>query len=231
MITCPKVVMFDMDGVLVKCRSSWRMLHLAFGSEELVKELMGARRFIDGEISYEEWMRLDIEAMAAALGRPPRREEVEAVFRSAELDEDAPAVIQGLKAMGIVVGIVSGGIDVLAEMVAEKLGVSKDMVFANKLVFEGGVLAGGEEVVNPLRKDELLKRVSERLGVPLERFAYVGDSIWDINALRVVGLPILVSRDPAEAAAVTKEVPNVVIVERLAQVLDVVKEACGTPNN
>lgn len=223
--------MFDMDGVLVKCRSSWRMLHLAFGSEDLVKELMGARKFIDGEISYEEWMRLDIEAMAAALGRPPRREEIEAVFRSAELDEDAAAVIEGLKAMGIIVGIVSGGIDVLAEMVAEKLGVSRDMVFANRLVFHDGELRGGEEVVNPLRKDELLKQVSERLGIPLKQFAYVGDSVWDTNALRVVGLPILVSRDPAEAAAVAREVPGLVVVERLAQVLDVVREACGTPNN
>lgn len=228
---CPKVVMFDMDGVLVKCRSSWRMLHLAFGSEDIVKELMGARRFMSGEISYEEWMRLDIEAMAAALGRPPRKEEVEEVFRSAELDEDAAAVIEGLKAMGMIVGIVSGGIDVLAEMVAERLGVSKDMVFANRLVFREGKLLGGEEVVNPVRKDELLKRVSERLGIPLERFAYVGDSVWDINALKVVGLPILISRDPAEAAAVAREVPGLVIVERLAQVLDVVREACRTPNN
>ena len=231
MTHCPRVVMFDMDGVLVKCRSSWRMLHLAFGSEELVKELMGARRFVDGEISYEEWMRLDIEAMAAALGRPPKREEVEAVFRSAELDEDAAAVVEGLKAMGVIVGIVSGGIDVLAEMVAERLGVSKDMVFANRLVFEDGQLLGGEEVVNPLKKDELLRQVSERLGIPLQMFAYVGDSVWDINALKVVGLPILVSRDPAEASAVAREVPGLVVVERLAQVLDIVREACGTPNN
>lgn len=220
-----------MDGVLVKCRSSWRMLHLAFGSEERVRELMGARKFMNGEISYEEWMRLDIEAMASALGRPPRREEVEAVLRSAELDEDAAAVIEGLRAMGMIIGIVSGGIDVLAEIVAERLGVSKDMVFANRLVFQDGELLGGEEVVNPLRKDELLRRVSEKLGVPLEQFAYVGDSAWDVNALKVVGLPILVSRDPAEAAAVAEEVPGLVVVERLTQILDVVREGCGAPNN
>jgi len=229
--TCPKVVMFDMDGVLVKCRSSWRMLHLAFGSEPLIKELMGARKFVSGEISYEDWMRLDIEAMAAALGRPPRKEEVEEIFRGAELDEDAQAVIEGLKEMGIIVGIVSGGIDILAEMIAERLGVSRDMVFANKLIFKDGVLTSGEEVVNPLRKDELLRRISVRLGIPLKGFAYVGDSVWDINALRVVGLPILVSRDPAEASAIAKEVPNLVVVERLGKVLSVVRKACSTPNN
>ncbi len=223
--------MFDMDGVLVKCRSSWRMLHLAFGSEGIVRELMGAERFMRGEISYEEWMKLDIEAMATALGRPPRRDEVEAVFRSAELDDDAAAVVESLRSMGIVVGIISGGIDVLAEIVAEKLGVSKDMVFANKLVFHDGKLSGGEEVVNPLRKDQLLKQVSKKLGIPLEQFAYIGDSTWDINALKIVGLPILVSRDPAEAAAVAREVPGIVVVERLAHVLDVVREACNTPNN
>lgn len=231
MSTCPKVVMFDMDGVLVKCRSSWRMLHLAFGSEGIVRELMGDRKFLNGEISYVEWMRLDIDAMSAALGRPPRREEVEEIFKSAELDEDAEAVIGGLKEMGVVAGIVSGGIDVLAEIVAERLGVGKDMVFANRLVFRNGALVGGEEVVNPLRKDELLAEVSRRLGIPLKRFAYVGDSAWDINALKIVGLPILVSRDPSEAEEVAGKVPGLVVVERLAEVLDVVREACGSPNN
>lgn len=228
---CPSIVIFDMDGVLVKCRSSWRMLHLAFGSEDIVKELKGDRKFMNGEISYKEWMRMDIEAMAAALGRPPTKEEVEAVFKEAELDEDADLVISELKAMGILVGIVSGGIDVLAEMIAEKLGVNEDMVFANRLVFNDGKLTAGKEVVNPLKKDEVLRQISKKLGIPLKQFAYIGDSVWDINALKVVGLPILLSRDPAEVAIVVREVPGIIVVDKLAKILDIIKEVCNTPNN
>ncbi len=223
---CPRVLIFDMDGVLVKCRSSWKALHVAFGSEDIVERLKGAERFIGGEISYVEWMRLDIDAMTRALGRPPSKDEVEHVLRSLELDEDAPTVVEELKRLGVLVGIVSGGIDILAKSVAERLGIPEDMVFANKLVFSDGRLTGGEEVVDPLRKGELLKRLSLSLGIPLEEFAYVGDSTWDINALRVVGTPIMLARDEDEARTAAGFVKNLIIIERLRDVVKVVKELC-----
>ena len=57
MTTVPKVVVFDCDGVLVDSVSSWKTLHDYFGTDNS----HNLKRFIDGEISDTEFMRLDIK--------------------------------------------------------------------------------------------------------------------------------------------------------------------------
>lgn len=187
------VAAFDMDGVLTKWRSSWRALHEYFGSLRLVCERDDAEKFLRGEITYEEWMRRDLEAIIKAFGRPPTKEEIIKAFSRYELVDGARELINFLKKKRIYTVIVSGGIDLLAEMVGRELGV--DVVFANKLVFskDGYLVPRGIEVVNPLKKGELLKKLSKQLGVPLSEFMYVGDTEWDFEAFNTVGYPILLN--------------------------------------
>lgn len=182
-----------MDGVLTKWRSSWRALHEYFGSLSLVSESNDAEKFLRGEITYEEWMRRDLEAIIKAFGRPPTKEEIIKAFSSYEFVDGARDLINFLKERGIYTVIVSGGIDLLADIVKEKLGV--DAAFANRLVFDenGYLIPRGIEVVNPLRKGELLKRLSRQLRVPLSEFMYVGDSEWDFEALDAVGYSVLLN--------------------------------------
>lgn len=200
------VAAFDMDGVLTKWRSSWRALHEYFGSLSLVSESNDAEKFLRGEITYEEWMKRDLEAIIKALKRPPTKEEVIKAFSSYELVEGAKDLIDFLKGKGIYTVIVSGGIDLLADIVKEKLRV--DAVFANRLVFDKNeyLVPRGIEVVNPLRKGELLKRLSRELRVPLSEFMYVGDTEWDFEAFSTVGYPVLLSygevKPPAESRCI-----------------------------
>jgi len=188
-----RVAAFDMDGVLTKWRSSWRALHEYFGSLSLVNESNDAERFLRGEITYEEWMRRDLEAIIKVLGRPPTKEEIVRVFSRYELVEGAKDLINFLKKRRIYTTIISGGIDLLAEIVGRELSI--DAVFANKLVFDerGLLIPKGIEIVNPLKKGELLNRLSRQLGVPLSEFMYVGDTEWDFEALNTVGYPIFLS--------------------------------------
>ncbi|MFN3268724.1 MAG: HAD-IB family phosphatase [Zestosphaera sp.] len=194
---------FDMDGVLTKWRSSWRALHEYFGSLSLVSESNDAEKFLRGEITYEEWMRRDLEAIIKAFGRPPTKEEIIKAFSRYELIEGAKDLVNFLKGRGVYTLIVSGGIDLLAEIVRKELGI--DTAFANRLVFDekGYLIPKGVEVVNPLKKGEFLKKLSRQLRIPLSEFMYVGDSEWDFEALNAVGYPILLNygevKPPAES--------------------------------
>lgn len=187
------VAAFDLDGVLIRWRSSWRALHEYFGSLSLIVESNDAEKFLRGEITYEEWMRRDLEAIIKALGKPPTREEIIKAFSRYELVDGAKDLINFLKERGVYTLIVSGGIDLLAEIIKRELGV--DAAFANRLVFDekGYLIPRGIEVVNPLKKGELLKRLSRQLKVPLSEFMYVGDTEWDFEALNLVGYPVLLN--------------------------------------
>ncbi len=220
---CPvRVVVFDLDGVLVESRSSWSTLHNYFGSDAIVNEAGDAEKFKAGLIDYVEWMRRDTEAIIKASGGKVRREDIERALLNYKLEEGAEDLIQFLKKVGIHTAIVSGGIDILAKHVGERLGIER--VYANRLLFdnEGNLIPGGEEIVNPLRKSDILSRISMELGIPLSEFMYVGDSDWDLNAFRVVGYPVLFLRDDSTSI----DVPNLSIIRSLRELKQLLEELC-----
>lgn len=185
------VLAFDMDGVLIVEKSSWSVLHEYFGSKAIVDEAGDARKFERGEMTYTEWMKRDTEVMVRVVGRCITRDEIlNALLSRVTLRDSARRVVELARSYGIVTAVVSGGLHVLAEYVAKELGI--DMVFANRLKFNEAncLVPGGEEVVNPLRKGDILRRISRVTGVPLSEFMYVGDSAWDVSAFRYVGYPV-----------------------------------------
>ncbi len=218
-----KLIAFDMDGVLTKCRSSWRALHLHFKSLGPAEEAGNASKFRNGEIDYEEWMRLDTEAIIRAAGRPIKREEIESVLLSLDIDEQAPEVIKFIKELGAEIALISGGIDILAKYVASALGINH--VFANKLIFneEGELVPGGVEVVNPLHKSRVLRKLSKELDIPLSKAMYVGDSEWDLDAFLAVKYPVYLQRDPNSFI----RIPNLYVISELKDLSNVLKKICG----
>ncbi len=215
------MIAFDMDGVLTKCRSSWRALHIHFGSISIVDEYRNAERFRKGDIDYKEWMKLDTEAILKAAGGKVKKDEIERVLLSLEIDEDAFKVVTYIKSLGLKTAIVSGGIDILANHIGEILGI--DYVYANKLLFDenGYLLPGGIEIVNPLRKGEILRKLSSLTGIPLKKFMYVGDSEWDLDAFKTVGYPVLLRRDD-----VLLNLPSLIMISKLGELTDSINMIC-----
>jgi len=218
-----KLVAFDMDGVLTKCRSSWRALHLHFKSLGPAEEAGNASKFRNGEIDYEEWMRLDTEAIIKAAGRPIGREEIESILLSLEIDEQAFEVIEFIKDLGAEIALISGGIDILAKHIASALGISH--VFANKLIFNerGELVPGGIEVVNPLHKSRVLRKLSKELRIPLSKAMYVGDSEWDLDAFLAVKYPVFLQRDLNSSI----KIPSLYVISELKDLKDILKKICG----
>ena len=181
-----RIVLFDMDGVLVRIRSSWEYLHQYFGVLREAREIM--RKFEEGEISYLEWMEEDTSLWIRARGRVHITELIRALEK-VPIDEDAPLVARELHRRGVMIGIVSGGIDLLARRVAREIGA--DVWMANKLLFDkrGYLVPGGAPLVG-VDKRRAVARILGEYGVRPEEAMFVGDSKWDASAMRVVGYPV-----------------------------------------
>ncbi|MCF7811437.1 HAD hydrolase family protein [bacterium] len=87
--------------------------------------------------------------------------------------------------IGLKFGIITGRKSPIVELRAEQLGINE-------------VHQGFED------KDIILKDILERNGVKLEEVAYMGDDLFDIPVLRLVGL----SATPADGEDEVKEVVN-----------------------
>lgn len=176
-----KIVVFDLDGVLVDIDSSWQLVHRAFGSnndENLY-------RFVQGEIDYQEFMRSDIRLWGKVT-----IQQIQNILDKAPIMDTAREVVTQLKKAGIKTAIISSGISGLADRVKTMLDI--DYCYANKLlVDEGGWLTGeGEETVEMTKKDIILKRLAELEGVSSKQCVVIGDSEFDVSLFKDTGLSI-----------------------------------------
>ena len=188
-MACVRLVVFDMDGVLVPIKSSWAYIHEALGVGEEARRYV--RLFMEGKIDYLEWMRLDTELWIRAAGGRLHRSRLQEILDRVPLAPGVEDAVRRLRRMGVRIALVSGGVDLLARRVARLIGAEAWM--ANMLSFdkEGYLRPGGVPLVG-VDKARAVRRVAYELGVGLGRTAYVGDSMWDASAMKVVGYPILV---------------------------------------
>ncbi len=182
------IVFFDCDGVLTENYSSWLVLHEYFGSPD---NSYFARLYRDGIISYLDWMKIDIASMINAWGKAIKRDDVEKALSRIRIKPEAPIVSKMLREMGFLVGVISSGVDLLVKRVCREIG--SDICLYNELLFINDELVpGGRDWVPLGEKPLLIEKIAGALGIPLERVVYVGDSVWDTQVFRVVGLPIAI---------------------------------------
>ena len=176
-----KVIVFDMDGVLVENDSSWVTIHNYFG----VDNGKAFKSYLNGEIDYNEFMRRDI-----ALWPKTNIEVIKTILNETKIIPGVKQTIEALKRKKYITVIVSAGLDILANKINRDLHI--DYVFANSLdINEKGDLIGtGKCNVELLRKDQILIGLSKKFNIPLDQFVVVGDSRYDIPMLKVAGLAI-----------------------------------------
>lgn len=181
-----KIVLFDMDGVLANIHSSWEFLHKYFNVLDEAKEVMSD--YEAGRFDYVEWMRRDTSLWLKKKEKIHVSELIK-IFEKVELNPEIEHVGYRLHKRGILIGIVSGGIDLLARRVARAIGA--DVWAANKLAFDknGYLIPGGIPLVG-VDKSRIVKRILAEYNVPGENAMFVGDSRWDASAMKVVGYPV-----------------------------------------
>lgn len=187
-----KLVVFDVDGTLTLHTSIWWRLHEHFNTEKEGKLFYD--QYFSGQISYNEWADLD-----AGLWKGRSLEEVRKLVEATELVPGAAETVTRLKEHGLYVAILSGGLDILAENIAIRLGI--EYVLANRLLHRNGVLTGEVEVyVGWGEKVQELKQICNHFNVPLSETAFVGDGRNDISVFGVVGLSIAFNPEDEQVA-------------------------------
>jgi len=196
-----KIIIFDMDGVLVDISNSWQFVHKTFN----VDGGDNFRRFLDNEISYGEFMKKDI-----SLWGKVKIHLVESILAKVPLMKGAKTTVKQLKNAGYKTAIISAGISILAERIQQELGI--DCALANRLIVNGnGVLTGkGEEVVNPLKKAAVLRELAAKEHTTPQCCAVIGDSIFDAPMFKEAGLSIAFNTNDRRV----KEAADIIIEEK-----------------
>ena len=194
-----RVIVFDMDGVLVQDESSWITIHNYFKADNIGS----FKDYLEGKIDYCEFMKRDI-----ALWPRVNIKVIEHIFDPIRITPGAEYVIKEFKKRGFITVLVSAGVDILANKINKELKL--DYVFANTLDIdsEGNLLGTGKCNVELLRKDSVLISLSKKINIPLSNFVAIGDSKYDIPMLKIVGLAIAFNPKDDEVKSVADIVIN-----------------------
>jgi phosphoserine phosphatase len=183
------LICFDVDGTLVvhpQEKIVWEILNRRFTGDDTVNHSR-FRQYKSGEITYPDWVALDVgDWLSAGATRP---EIVEAI-RDLRLIDGTHETLAELKLRGYKLAIISGTLDVVLETLLPEHPF--DDVFVNQLSFdERGVLAGWRATPYDVDgKARGLRDIAAREGIPIERCAFVGDAFNDVEVARVAGFSV-----------------------------------------
>jgi phosphoserine phosphatase len=192
-----KLVVFDVDGTLTQHSSVWWRLHELFDTTNEGRIYFD--QYFAGEIDYKQWADYDT---ALWKGQPIDR--VMEVVRNTQIVDGAVEAISTLREHNIKTAILSGGLDIMADDIARRVGI--EYVLTNKLIHRNGYLTGTvENVIGWAEKAKYIHRIFDYFKVAPEESAFVGDGRNDISVFSVVGLSIAFNpsdQDVAKAAEV-----------------------------
>lgn len=191
-----KLIIFDMDGVIFEHANIWMELHKIYGTLE------------EGEALTKQYLATNYDALVReVVGRLWRGKSAQLFLDLISQTQYNPGVketIVELHARGYILAIISSGPKALMERAMAELGI--DDGYANDLVIENGVVAGKTHYADgsscwPIAADNkipFVKTLCKKHGCKIGEVAFVGDSMADYPAFKVVGLPIAFNDAPQE---------------------------------
>lgn len=191
-----KLAVFDLDGTLKQAPDPYVYLHRHLGTLQESEKFTA--RGLSGEISYEEWLRLDVSLW---IGTP--RTTLERLLRANPYVPGAQEVVANLTARGVRVAIISTGPLLHAEMVGRELGIGP--VLGNEIGFtpDPEPLVSGEVYAHVpfYAKGRVLEGLLGELGIRPEECIAVGDGVTDIPMFQQVAVGIAVHPNKREVGA------------------------------
>ncbi len=197
------LIAFDLDGTIVDDTVFvWETLHDYFQTPVPLRE-MAFRKYMDRSWTYEEWFEFDIRML---LERGANRSEIQKAIEGMRLMEGVFETLAALRKGGAALIVLSGSLDV----VLEKFGLEAcfDEIYLNRLQFDDdGELVGWTHTpYDVFDKAVGLKAVADRMGIPMDRTAFVGDNFNDVAVARVAGCSIAFNCKSDELARVADHI-------------------------
>jgi phosphoserine phosphatase len=195
-----KLIVFDLDGVLVDTVSSWVWVHTYYG----VNNDASYEKYMRHEIDDDEFMRSDISLW---LKKQKRIHicEIQKILDSVPIMPGFELTIKALNYLDIQIAIVSSGLDPLAQRVGRLGGITH--ILANGLrTDKNGYLTGEGILKVKLRaKGKPVEQLVTSMGVEPESTIAVGNGETDIPMFHASGLGIAfnpIDDQPAQNADV-----------------------------
>ena len=173
-----KAVCFDCDGVLVDTISSWRIIHDHFGTNG--GEMLD--RFLRGEVTDEEFMADDIRLWKSVQSQI-HRDELMRCFQGIKLMPGARELVQALQSRGVLVAIVSAGVDLLIGSIAQMLNVDDWVSNGFRYDDDGFLLDEGEVRVPAHHKDDMISKMARIHNLDPSEIVSVGDNHTDLSMM------------------------------------------------
>ncbi len=201
-----RLLVFDLEGTLIENEFLPELAERVGKGEEVWRI---TKEGVEGKIDWEMGLK---KRIAILKGLP--MSVVEEESSKIRFVENALDVCKKLKKKGLLIAIISGGFNILADKVASI--VSADYVFANRLVFNDGLLEGVELFVTPSGKGYIVERLQKSLGISPEETVVVADGANDIEMFRNAGLKLGFRPQPPVKGVIDRELKN------LDEILDLV---------
>ncbi len=195
-----KLIVFDLDGVLVDTVSSWVWVHNYYG----VNNDASYEKYMRQEIDDEEFMRSDI-ALWLKKQKRIHISEIQKILDSVPIMPGFELTIKALKYLDIQIAIVSSGLDPLAQRVGRLGGITH--ILANGLrTDKNGYLTGEGILKVKLRaKGKPVEQLVTSMSIEPESTIAVGNGETDIPMFQASGLGIAfnpIDDQPAQNADV-----------------------------
>ncbi len=180
-----KLIVLDVDGVLLDVEGTWRYFHKKFGTYDIewLERLMDSHS--SGRLSYQKWA--DEEA-GAWKGIP--YEKLITIYKTIPFIKNAIKTMKELKRGGYKLAAVTVGIP-LKGLKKRLEGLDFGYIYANDLEEKNGVLTGKSIVtINHFGKLKVINEIASCEKIKLREIAAVGDDFNDRGLFRKVGFSI-----------------------------------------
>jgi len=183
------LVAFDVDGTLIRHddgKTVWEVLNRRFLGDDSVNAERH-RRVLAGELSYADWVALDIQGWHDA---GATRDDIVAALAPLRLVDGAREALAELRSAGLRLVAISGTLDLLLDVRFPDHPFEE--LYTNRIGFaDDGRISGWTPTPFDMDgKAVALRAIALRESVPLARCAFVGDSGNDVAAARIAGLAI-----------------------------------------
>ena len=184
-----KLVVFDMDGTLLKPRSCWAYIHEHFGTDN--SEML--KLYIEQKITDQEFVKADISLWENKSEKKVNEKYINSILDEIEPIEGAEELVSGLHENGIETVFLTGGIQYLANKWAKKWKMKKAL--GNDLIDgkEGHLIANIN--ASGHAKGAVMDQLLNEMDLNQEYVAAVGDTVVDLPMFERADLSIAVNTD------------------------------------